>query len=130
MKAIVYLRVSTRAQGQSGLGLAAQKNSVRRYLGDVEPLAVYTEVLSGKRDDRPELARALDHCRRAGATLLVAKLDRLGRRAAHVLGLLDKADVPIVFADAPHAGALELGVRARDRRNGGFLRSLARSEAT
>lgn len=109
---VVYLRVSTARQGESGLGLEAQEESVRRFLNGTEPLAIYTEILSGKRDDRPELAKALDHCRRSGATLLCAKLDRLGRRAAHVLGLLDKADVPIRFADAPHASALELGMRA------------------
>ena len=109
---ISYLRVSTTAQGQSGLGLEAQRESVQRYVGDGEILAEHCDVLSGKRTDRPELAKALEHARAARATLVVAKLDRVGRKASHVLGILDDADVEVRFADTPHASSLELGVLA------------------
>ena len=66
---------------------------------------------SGAVDDRPELARALDTSRMTGATLLVAKLDRLSRDAAFLLGL-QKAGVPMVFADMPGANQFMIGVMA------------------
>lgn len=112
MKYVSYLRVSTVKQGDSGLGVEAQRASVAAYIGEAKVLAEYTEIESGRKDDRPELERALQHAKATGATLVCAKLDRLGRRASHVLGLLDGAGVPVVFADAPNAGTLELGVRA------------------
>lgn len=111
-KYVSYLRVSTAKQGTSGLGLEAQRASVAAYVQGAAILHEYVEVESGKRDDRVELRRALEHAKAAGATLVCAKLDRLGRRASHVLTLLDSATVPVVFADAPNAGSLELGVRA------------------
>ena len=111
-KFVSYLRVSTAKQGDSGLGIEAQRASVATYVKAAAILAEYVEVESGKRDDRLELAKALDHAKAAGAVLVCAKLDRLGRKASHVLGLLDSAGVDVVFADAPNAGSLELGVRA------------------
>lgn len=111
-KYVSYLRVSTAKQGHSGLGIEAQRAAVAASTTGAPILAEYVEVESGKRDDRPELRKALDHAKAANATLICAKLDRLGRRASHVLTLLDGAGVSVVFADAPHAGALELGVRA------------------
>lgn len=111
-KHISYLRVSTAQQGRSGLGIEAQRMSVAAYVGDGKVLAEYMEVESGKRDDRPELEKALRHARAANATLICAKIDRLGRKAAHVLTLLDNADVPVVFADSPDANKLTLGVLA------------------
>ena len=109
---VSYLRVSTDRQGKSGLGIEAQRESVQRYVGDGEILAEYCDVLSGKRTDRPELEKALQHARAANATLIVAKLDRIGRKASHVLTLLDDSDVDVRFADTPHASSLELGVLA------------------
>ena len=100
MKAICYYRVSTKAQKLSGLGLDAQRTIVRKHLGDTAPLAVYTETESGKRNDRPELAKALDHCKRTGASLVIAKLDRLSRNARFILSLLD-SDVNLIFCDLP-----------------------------
>ena len=74
-------------------------------------LASYTEVESGKRNDRPKLAKALDQARLTGATLLIAKLDRLSRDAHFLLGL-QKAGVSFVAADMPEANALTVGIMA------------------
>lgn len=78
---IAYYRVSTKRQGQSGLGLEAQQEAVRRYAEQIGAtvLRPYTEVESGKLASRSELAAALAHARRSKATLVVAKLDRLAR---------------------------------------------------
>lgn len=98
---ITYIRVSTDKQGRSGLGLDAQQDAILRYLGDgVQPIAEYCEVESGRRDDRPELKAALDHCRRAGAVLVIAKIDRLSRCARFLLRILDSA-VDVRFCDMP-----------------------------
>ena len=82
-----YFRVSTAAQGRSGLGLEAQRASVERFckLEGCETLAEYCEVESGKRNHRPELVKALHHAKVTGATLVVAKMDRLSRNAAFLL---------------------------------------------
>jgi hypothetical protein len=79
---VSYLRVSTERQGRSGLGIEAQREAVTQFLngGDWKLLAEFTEIESGKRDDRPELAKALAHCRRTGATLVIARLDCQRRR--------------------------------------------------
>ena len=88
-KFISYLRVSTAKQEASGLGLEAQRKAVLDYLngGSWELLAEYMETESGKKNDRPKLAKALDHCKITKATLLIAKLDRLSRNAHFLLGL-------------------------------------------
>jgi DNA invertase Pin-like site-specific DNA recombinase len=100
-KHILYFRVSTDRQGKSGLGLAAQREAVARHLGDgANVIATYEEAESGKRNDRLQLRAALDHCRRAGAVLVIAKLDRLARSARFLLELIDSG-VQIEFADVP-----------------------------
>ncbi len=113
-KFVSYLRVSTDKQGIDGHGIEAQRKAVTDHLngGDWELIAEYVEVLSGKRDDRPQLEQAIRHAKAANATLICAKLDRIGRKASHILGLLDNSGVEVLFADAPTAGKLELGVRA------------------
>lgn len=114
-KFVAYLRVSTTKQGASGLGIEAQRSSVAAIVGNGVLLAEYVEVESGRKTDRPALARALQHAKATNATLICAKLDRIGRRAAHVLSLLDdakKAGLAVIFADNPNAGALTLGVLA------------------
>lgn len=99
---VAYLRVSTREQGDSGLGLQAQQQAVERFAGNKAILTTFTEVESGKRCDRPQLAAALAACRQHGATLVIAKLDRLARNVRFVSTLLD-GDVPFVCCDMPSA---------------------------
>ena len=108
-KYIAYYRVSTKAQGQSGLGLEAQQSLVAPYSDDI--IHSFTEVESGKNDGRPQLAAALDMCRELDASILIAKVDRLSRDAAFLL-TLRKAGVDIVAADMPNAGTREFGIRA------------------
>ncbi|MEZ0058937.1 DNA invertase Pin-like site-specific DNA recombinase [Bradyrhizobium elkanii] len=110
---VAYCRVSTARQGKSGLGLEAQREAVRSYLdrGQWSLVAEFTEVESGKKGDRPELAKALQACRVYGAKLVIAKLDRLSRDAHFLLGL-EKAGVDFVAADMPHANRLTVGIMA------------------
>ena len=106
---IAYYRVSTERQGQSGLGLEAQQAAVKAYADSI--IHSFTEIESGKNDDRPQLAAAISLCKSTGAALLIAKIDRLSRQAAFLLTLRDSG-VQIVAADMPHAGTLEFGIRA------------------
>ena len=110
---VSYLRVSTDRQGRSGLGLEAQRKAVEDFLngGRWDLIAEFVEVESGKRDDRPKLAEALGLCRLHNATLVIAKLDRLSRDAAFLLGL-QKAGVRFVAADMPEANELVVGIMA------------------
>src|SRR5918993_4311163 len=110
---VSYLRVSTDRQGRSGLGLEAQRKTVEDFLngGRWNLIAEFVEVESGKRDDRPKLAEALALCRVHNATLVIAKLDRLSRDAAFLLGL-QKAGVRFVAADMPEANEPVVGVMA------------------
>lgn len=113
MKLIAYLRVSTAKQGQSGLGLDAQAAAIRAYAERTggQVLATFTEVETGKANDRPELAKALHLAKVTGATLVIAKLDRLSRNAAFLLTLRDSG-VRFVAADMPDANELTVGVMA------------------
>jgi DNA invertase Pin-like site-specific DNA recombinase len=114
---IGYCRVSTEGQGRSGLGLDAQEATIRRHLRDDDKLLLplMVEVESGRRIDRPVLRKALDRCRLMGATLLVAKLDRLARDSAFVRTLTN-AGVPVEFCDLPATkgatGSFLLGIMA------------------
>ncbi|EKS29760.1 recombinase family protein [Afipia felis] len=110
---VAYYRVSTAKQGKSGLGLEAQRAAVRSFLngGSWTLASEFTEVESGQRNDRPELAKALQTCRIYGAKLVIAKLDRLSRDAHFLLGL-EKAGVDFVAADMPMANRLTVGIMA------------------
>jgi DNA invertase Pin-like site-specific DNA recombinase len=110
---ISYLRVSTTKQGASGLGLEAQRKAVEEYLngGRWKLLAEFVEVESGKNNERQELQNALRACRLHGATLLVAKLDRLARNAYFLLGL-QASGVDFVACDMPAANKLTVGILA------------------
>jgi DNA invertase Pin-like site-specific DNA recombinase len=112
-KWVSYLRVSTDRQGKSGLGLEAQRNAVTDFLngGHWSLVKEFQEIESGKRTDRPELAKAVQACRAYGAKLVIAKLDRLSRDAHFLLGL-EKAGVDFVAADMPNANRLTVGIMA------------------
>ncbi len=101
---IAYYRVSSAAQGRSGLGIEAQRETVRRFLdgegGGWPPLQSLTETESGRRSDRPQLAKALAACRAHRATLVVAKVDRLSRSQAFLEKLRDSG-VDFRFCDLP-----------------------------
>jgi DNA invertase Pin-like site-specific DNA recombinase len=113
MNLIAYRRVSTARQGASGLGLEGQEAAVAEYAkatgGNV--LRAYTEVETGKRSDRPELARALADCKRSKAVLVIAKLDRLARNVHFLSGLME-AGVEFVCCDMPSANRLTLHIMA------------------
>jgi len=108
---VAYYRVSTQKQGRSGLGLDAQKAAVLAYIGAGEVVASYTDIESGKRDDRPELTKALMACKRTGATLVIAKLDRLSRDVAFIATLM-KAGVEFIACDMPTANKLTIHILA------------------
>lgn len=101
---VAYYRVSTEAQGRSGLGLEAQHEAVARHIAHVggRLLAEFEEIESGKRTDRPQLAAALAACRARRATLIIAKLDRLARNARFLLNVVDGVgDGGVLFCDLP-----------------------------
>jgi hypothetical protein len=112
-KFVSYLRVSTERQGRSGLGLEAQRQAVYDYLngGDWELIAEFVEVESGKRNDRPQLAKALAHAKATGAMMLIAKLDRLARNVAFIANLMESG-VEFVACDMPMANRLTVHVLA------------------
>jgi DNA invertase Pin-like site-specific DNA recombinase len=112
-KIIGYRRVSTSRQGTSGLGLEAQEAAISAYSRtcDGTIIASYTEVESGKRSDRPQLALALTHAKRAKATLVIAKLDRLARNVHFLSGLMESR-VDFVCVDNPTANRLTLHILA------------------
>ena len=113
MKIVSYLRVSTVKQGQSGLGLEAQAAAIDAYVEHrrARILGRFVEVESGKHNDRPELVKALHLAKVTGATLVIAKLDRLSRNAAFLLALQDSG-VKFVAADMPEANELTVGIMA------------------
>jgi DNA invertase Pin-like site-specific DNA recombinase len=110
---VAYERVSTARQGASGLGLEAQRKVIEDFANSrgAEVLARFTEVESGRKADRPELAKALHLAKVTGATLVIAKLDRLSRNAAFLLALRDSG-VRFVAVDMPEANDLTVGIMA------------------
>ena len=110
---IGYLRVSTKGQGESGLGLEAQRATLDDYVRQAGGvlLTVYVEIESGTRADRPELAKALAHAKRSRATLCVAKLDRLSRNVEFLARVLNSR-VEFAAADMPSANTFMLHVMA------------------
>lgn len=108
---IAYIRVSSQQQHASGLGEEAQLAALRAYAKDTPILHIYREVESGRKSDRPQLALALEHCRTAHATLVVAKLDRLSRSVAFLSALME-SDCEFVACDMPTATRLTLHLLA------------------
>jgi DNA invertase Pin-like site-specific DNA recombinase len=113
-KALAYYRVSTVRQGESGLGLEAQRKTVRRFSASrgMEIVGHFAEVESGKVNDRPQLAAAIATAKKKGATLLVSKLDRLSRSALYLLQLIDRAEVEFICCDLPECSRLTLSLFA------------------
>jgi DNA invertase Pin-like site-specific DNA recombinase len=114
-KLVAYLRVSKSRIGKAALGLEAQREAVKQHVAQRHGKLLspeYVEVESGKeQDNRPELLQALKRCRLTGATLVVAKLDRLSRNAAFLMTLRDSG-VEFVAADLPEANTMTIGCMA------------------
>jgi DNA invertase Pin-like site-specific DNA recombinase len=110
---VAYCRVSTKRQGQSGLGLEAQQAAVGQHVRSTSAtlLAAYTEIESGTHSQRPQLIAALAKCRETGAILVIAKLDRLARNVAFLSALMD-GDVEFRALDLPGASRFHLHIMA------------------
>jgi DNA invertase Pin-like site-specific DNA recombinase len=114
---VVYTRVSTKKQGDSGLGLDAQERDIQLFLDNYsevpwEVLARFQDVESGARSDRPELEKAIALAKAEGATLLVAKLDRLSRSVAFIATLLEDRKLNFRVASMPYADKFQLHIYA------------------
>lgn len=111
-KYVAYYRVSTQKQGQSGLGLEAQKQTVSSFVaGKGVVIAEYIEVESGKKDNRVKLTNAILEAKENNAILIIAKLDRLSRNASFVFSLRDSG-VNFLCCDLPDANTLTIGIFA------------------
>ena len=112
-KFVAYYRVSTQRQGDSGLGLDAQRATVENYIERCkgERVAEFTETESGKKDERIQLAAAIAEAKRLDATLIIAKLDRLSRNVSFIFALKD-AKIDFVCCDNPNMNTLTLGIMA------------------
>lgn len=109
---IAYYRVSTKKQGKSGLGLEAQRQSVIKFISpDSNLVEEYTDIESGKNNTRVNLLKALSECKRTGATLLIAKLDRLSRNASFTIMLRD-SNINFICVDMPDVNNLTIGILA------------------
>lgn len=114
---ISYRRVSTEEQGRSGLGLEAQQRDIDLFLTNYsdqpfEIVGAFVDVLSGAKSDRPELQKAMALCRKTGAELLAAKLDRLSRDVAFIATLLKDKHVSFRVASMPSADKFQLHIYA------------------
>jgi len=106
---VAYYRRSTAKQA---ITVEAQEETIRRFIGGRgEVVASYTETESGKKNDRPELLKALDHCKRTKSVLVIAKLDRLARNVHFISGLMESG-VEFVAVDFPEANRLTLHILA------------------
>lgn len=113
MKHVIYIRVSTKKQGISGLGLEAQKEICLKHIQDVqgEHIATYTDVESGKKRNRKALWEAIELCKKENAELVIAKLDRLARDVEFTFQVINTR-IPIYFCDMPVVNTMILGVFA------------------
>ena len=114
---VLYTRVSTKSQGDSGLGLGAQKRDIDLYLSTYaeipfEVVGEFQDIESGANGDRPELWNAINLAEKTGAILLVAKLDRLSRKVSFISGLMDRKKLNLVVATMPHADKFQLHIYA------------------
>jgi DNA invertase Pin-like site-specific DNA recombinase len=113
MKVVAYYRVSKVSQGLQGLGMEAQRNSVRGFItgGTYELIGEFAEVETGKKNNREELQKALSLCKQTGSMLLIARLDRLSRNALFLLSLLDSG-VAFKAVDVPSADRFMISILA------------------
>ena len=110
MKYVAYYRVSTKRQGESQLGLKAQKHAVERFISPEMIDKEFTEIETGtSKRYRPILNEAIELCKETGATLIIAKLDRLARNVSFVSSLLD-SEVKFKAVDMPHANEFTIHV--------------------
>lgn len=114
---MVYKRVSTAAQGRSGLGMEAQQRDIDLFLSNFsdvpyEVIGDFTDVQSGNDDERPELSKAIGLAKKAGAELLVSKLDRLSRRVSYIAALMEEKKLVLRVASMPTADSFQLHIYA------------------
>ena len=117
MQYVTYRRVSTKGQGDSGLGLEAQERDIGLYLTNYSPepyevIGEFTDVLSGTTSDRPELNKAISMAKDTGATLLVSKLDRLSRKVSFIATVMDDPKLSLRVASMPNADKFQLHIYA------------------
>jgi DNA invertase Pin-like site-specific DNA recombinase len=112
MKYVAYYRVSTAKQGKSGLGLEAQKETVRAFVEkEGELIGEYVEVQSGRKDNREELWKAIRAAKEHKAKIVIARLDRFSRKVSFISGIMDQG-VSLVVAEMPHASEFQLHIFA------------------
>jgi DNA invertase Pin-like site-specific DNA recombinase len=112
MKYVAYYRVSTEKQGKSGLGLEAQKETVRAFVEkEGELIGEYVEVQSGRKDNREELWKAIRAAKEQKAKIVIARLDRFSRKVSFISGIMDQG-VSLVIAEMPHASEFQLHIFA------------------
>jgi DNA invertase Pin-like site-specific DNA recombinase len=112
MKYVAYYRVSTAKQGKSGLGLEAQKETVRAFVEkEGELIGEYVEVQSGRKDNREKLWKAIRLAKSDGARIVIARLDRFSRKVSFISGIMDQG-VSLVVAEIPHASEFQLHIFA------------------
>lgn len=116
-KFIIYTRVSTKKQGDSGLGLEAQERDIAIFLDSYaetpfEVIGRFQDVESGAKADRPELQKAIELARRERATILVAKLDRISRSVAFIATLIEDKRLGLRVASMPYADKFQLHIYA------------------
>lgn len=105
MKIAVYYRVSTKKQGESGLGLEAQKSYVNHFYKSENIVKEFTEIASAKHMDcsnRPQLCQAIEFCQKHGYILVVAKIDRLSRKTEHALDIYNRLNGKLESCDIPN----------------------------
>ena len=110
-RVVKYFRVSTSKQGESGLGLEAQQETVGRFIGNAEQVGEFIEIESGKNSDRPKLKEAIALAKKTKSKLVIAKLDRLSRNVHFLSGLMESG-VDFVAVDNPNANRLTLHILA------------------
>jgi DNA invertase Pin-like site-specific DNA recombinase len=102
MQYVVYYRVSTKKQGESGLGLESQRAYIEHFLPADAVVAEFTDIESGGVADRRQLRAAIDLCKKERATLAVAKIDRLSRVTEDALAVYSELEGRLFSCDIPN----------------------------